>query len=431
MRSNKLAFYTRKMNVTMKSDEFHSNIHIPSSVNKIKLARSSLSLIGIFLFCYVLNSFYVIYQIDYRDNLMKNLNDNAVQLQQSVSKIALSEKRQLDLLDKQMINFRKALLETKTQVIGQNINELNAVLLEADAFTDDMDEFLASLYSIERVVAQLKYLIDKSESVKFKQFIYSISQYLLFERLGLNGKYEKRAQRFNQYITDIEKQLSEFSNQADKIEIHIIYTGLERLNRELEYVDNVINHPFMQKMSQLQIEWKEKRFMHLYNVIYALGLVFLLYGVYKVFLATHLYFFQLQNMTSQKLFSERKESSCLAKEPSFVEQNTPVIFSTELLIEQFEDDTESIKAILKVFVEEHQFDAQKLRQFIQENRIKDAYLLAHTLKSVAGNIGAITLEQICHQIEKPLREGAAIEPQTIELVERVLLQTIEKIAIKI
>ena len=62
------------------------------------------------------------------------------------------------------------------------------------------------------------------------------------------------------------------------------------------------------------------------------------------------------------------------------------------------------KNILKQFIANHSKDSQKLREFIKEKNKEEAKMLVHSLKGIAGNIGAQPLRDITEKIEKTIAD---------------------------
>ena len=68
--------------------------------------------------------------------------------------------------------------------------------------------------------------------------------------------------------------------------------------------------------------------------------------------------------------------------------------------------------LLRNFYHKHQNDEQVLLQLLTQNQHQDAQRLAHTLRGVAGNIGARLFEKDAAELEKALRTNSE-PPQTL------------------
>lgn len=88
--------------------------------------------------------------------------------------------------------------------------------------------------------------------------------------------------------------------------------------------------------------------------------------------------------------------------------------------------TESYWRLLRIFAQGHAQDAQLIQQALESQDYDQAQRLAHSLKGVAGNIGATTIQRVAQEIESACREQLAqtvLEPLWQEL-EQALSQLI-------
>lgn len=68
-------------------------------------------------------------------------------------------------------------------------------------------------------------------------------------------------------------------------------------------------------------------------------------------------------------------------------------------------DVDSYREVLQMFVDHHAGDVTRLRQAVMEGDLLIGERIAHTLKSVAGTVGALALRDCAAVIEHALREG--------------------------
>ncbi len=354
------------------------------------------------------------------------LNNAAQQLRQTVSASMINQRSELLQLEKEVQHFRYLLLRTKSYAIEDHWDDIQATLLEADAFVEDVDNLLASIYSISVVTEQLKQLNDSARDPALKGLLQGISSYLLFELQGLNDvESQNRIARFNNFVGELENAFSQMPAGMKHNTLFELYAGLERLSRQLDSVDAVTNHQFVRSITQQQSYWTTRTLLLLDQTMTSM---FIAFG----FLIGLLFFsFRHGKASSQTVTTTHEDSSDMKTRDStgggtFVEPLEPV-FEPAVLKEQLEGDNDAMDAVLTMFVAEHQNDAKTLREHVNAGELARARTLIHNIKGVAGNIGAEALQQCCVQVENRLRNGEWIGENDIKQFEKLLCVTIQTV----
>ncbi|MCG8619608.1 MAG: response regulator, partial [Desulfobacterales bacterium] len=84
------------------------------------------------------------------------------------------------------------------------------------------------------------------------------------------------------------------------------------------------------------------------------------------------------------------------------------------------------KKLIRKFSENQGETDQQIRAAIDQERMEDAIRLAHTLKGVSGNIGAMGLHDLSANVESVLKAGAADRlPNALDDMARALRETLE------
>ncbi|MEI8607983.1 Hpt domain-containing protein [Enterovibrio sp. Hal110] len=345
---------------------------------RLQLSRLSMLVWVLFFisFFYAMATYKEMYHVKEHATHVVKLNNAAQQLRQAVSASMLNQKIELSNIEKEIQHFRYLLLQTKSHTIDDQWSDIQSTLLDADAFAEDVDNLLASIYSVANVTKKLKQLSESEISVDQQLLYQSISSYLLYELHGLNDSgTTRRADRFNEYIATLEAMLAERSSKPASVEVYALYTGLERLNQQLENVDSIMNHRFVRAMTQQQTYWTTQ-------VIALLDRTLLLFGIAFLFLAAQvLVRYKLERLSTN--FS-RKMPPISSEDIGFI-QNDAVqydqsVFEIENLMEQLEGDTDAIDAVLGMFVEEHKMDGEKLQTFAKNDDVEGTRGLIHSMK---------------------------------------------------
>ncbi|MFL7024890.1 Hpt domain-containing protein [Enterovibrio norvegicus] len=392
---------------------------------RLQLSRLSMLVWVLFFisFFYAVATYKEMYHVKEHATHVVKLNNVAQQLRQAVSASMLNQQIELSNIEKEIQHFRYLLLQTKSHTIDDQWSDIQSTLLDADAFAEDVDNLLASIYSVANVTKKLKQLSESEISIDQQLFYQSISSYLLYELHGLNDSgTTRRADRFNEYIATLEAMLAERSSKPASVEVYALYTGLERLNQQLENVDSIMNHRFVRAMTQQQTYWTTQ-------VIALLDRTLLLFGIAFLFLAAQvLVRYKLERLSTN--FS-RKMPPISSEDIGFI-QNDAVqydqsVFEIENLMEQLEGDTDAIDAVLGMFVEEHKTDGEKLQTFAKNDDVEGTRGLIHSMKGVSGNIGAYAMQHFCIQLEKTLSAGESPDKRAVEQFDQLLALTIKDV----
>ena len=374
-------------------------------------------------FFYAIATYKEMYHVKEHATHVVKLNNAAQQLRQAVSASMLNQQIELSNIEKEIQHFRFLLLRTKSHSIDDQWNDIQSTLLDADAFVEDVDNLLASIYSVSNVTKKLKLLSETEVTVEQQLLFQSITSYLLFELHGLNdSRTTSRADRFNEYISKLEIMLAARSSEPTSVEIYALYTGLERLNQQLENVDSIMNHRFVRAMTQQQTYWTTQ-------VIALLDRTLMLSGIAFLFLAAQILIrYKIERLSTN--FS-RKVSAVSSEETGLIEdaavQYEHAIFELDNLMEQLEGDADAIDAVLSMFVSEHQTDGKKLQAFADSGDLEGMRALIHSMKGVSGNIGAYAMQQFCIQIEKTLLAGELPDKRVVEQFDPLLALTIKDV----
>ena len=111
--------------------------------------------------------------------------------------------------------------------------------------------------------------------------------------------------------------------------------------------------------------------------------------------------------TLTKWIRLQKQASADNTELTLGKTDFPGIDATEGLL-RVGGNVELYQRLLTEFVDDHGQDDEKLTTMLSENNIDDARRLVHTLRGVAGNIGASNLQRHSAALEQALLSGALV-----------------------
>ncbi|USD41956.1 Hpt domain-containing protein [Vibrio sp. SCSIO 43135] len=110
-------------------------------------------------------------------------------------------------------------------------------------------------------------------------------------------------------------------------------------------------------------------------------------------------------------------------EPKPVEANLATV-DIDHMLNSLNGDTESVKLLLEVFIQDHQDDANQLPDLLDSDKTL-AMRKAHSLKGVAGNLGAMTLRDIATQIEADIKNDVDVAPEKLQQLKENLASAVE------
>ncbi|RQW64198.1 Hpt domain-containing protein [Vibrio viridaestus] len=93
------------------------------------------------------------------------------------------------------------------------------------------------------------------------------------------------------------------------------------------------------------------------------------------------------------------------------------------LRQSFNDDEESIRLLLTVFIEDHDGDLNKIKEAFNANQIKELKSISHALKGASGSIAAESLRQACAEIETTAKSGQRPTQAQIQNLEFAFVST--------
>ncbi|PSW21047.1 Hpt domain-containing protein [Photobacterium sanctipauli] len=106
-----------------------------------------------------------------------------------------------------------------------------------------------------------------------------------------------------------------------------------------------------------------------------------------------------------------------------------LVFDIQHILDSMDNDHESVAMLLEIFLEEHADDGEKLKRYLDAGDLTQVKLVAHSLKGVAGSLGAQQLRAVTEYIEHTVSEGGQIDrtdcQQFITAIAKVELEITE------
>lgn len=132
-----------------------------------------------------------------------------------------------------------------------------------------------------------------------------------------------------------------------------------------------------------------------------------------------------------------EEVTVVCHEPSgdqtdYEQELAPPVLNVDCFLHAMDDDVESARILLEIFINEHADDVSKLAVLVgnsePENICEHALRLVHSLKGVAGNISADALKQQAEMIEFRYKRRQRVEDVEYKRLEWLLDRTVEEAA---
>ncbi|WP_087019156.1 Hpt domain-containing protein [Thaumasiovibrio subtropicus] len=94
-------------------------------------------------------------------------------------------------------------------------------------------------------------------------------------------------------------------------------------------------------------------------------------------------------------------------------------FDINYMLDAMDDDTESVNMLLGVFLEEHSEDGERLYQLLADHRMEEAERLVHSIKGVAGSLGAVPLQTVAAELEQCIKRQTLDDEKIAEFVHQL------------
>ncbi len=103
------------------------------------------------------------------------------------------------------------------------------------------------------------------------------------------------------------------------------------------------------------------------------------------------------------------------------------ILDSEAAIELLDNDKELYYDVLTMFINDYASSAEEIKKYFQSGRIEDAHRIAHTFKSISGNIGAPRLKEIAVDLDLKFKAGKTDLENEIDMFCNEICETIKLI----
>ncbi|MGF1712405.1 Hpt domain-containing protein [Vibrio kagoshimensis] len=112
-------------------------------------------------------------------------------------------------------------------------------------------------------------------------------------------------------------------------------------------------------------------------------------------------------------------------EPTFKSLNgSAVVIDIPAMLENLDNDEESVVLLLTVFIQDHARDADKFKQLLAEDLVA-ALRVVHSLKGVAGSIKADRLGKISSSLELSLKQSNLVSEAALKELDDAICATVK------
>ena len=101
-----------------------------------------------------------------------------------------------------------------------------------------------------------------------------------------------------------------------------------------------------------------------------------------------------------------------------------VVIDIPAMLENLDNDEESVVLLLTVFIQDHARDADKFKQFLAEDLVA-ALRVVHSLKGVAGSIKADRLGKISSSLELSLKQSNLVSETALKELDDAICATVK------
>ncbi|MGV8119338.1 MAG: Hpt domain-containing protein [Candidatus Xenobiia bacterium LiM19] len=99
------------------------------------------------------------------------------------------------------------------------------------------------------------------------------------------------------------------------------------------------------------------------------------------------------------------------------------VFDRDSLLERMGGDERFVREVINIFLMDAPLQMSAIKASIEKKDIEGICTYAHTLKGAAANVDALTMREICFNIESDARQGIT---DNVEIMLESLLQEYER-----
>ncbi|WP_165310696.1 Hpt domain-containing protein [Vibrio ziniensis] len=303
-----------------------------------------------------------------------------------------------------------------------------------DKFIEKSQLFLSKDLDILNMVEQLRsFRAEYENKPEIRRYYIELGAYL-FESLFTEGEQSPEVYRSLDRIMVASQSISLDDRQHLQLTLAKVAKLLNQYAESGNLVDRLLQHEIYHELHTL-----EHKYYELFGLINLL--MFILGGALFVCVVSATLIDQsrcrrmLQSLdieeeqeaiTDQISTQKKVRSEVMVGSDHLPIAKLPVESKIDIpqMLSSLNDDKESVKMLLRVFIEDHNKDCEKLMEQLSSD-LGAAMRTAHSLKGVAGTIGANELKIIAIEIEAKLKKEQVPTDAEITNLEKCLDETVK------
>lgn len=306
--------------------------------------------------------------------------------------------------------------------------DINHLLFTTDRFIDQAKVYLENSLDLQNLVEQIKVMRERHADNQRVSFLYYILSANVLEALFGDNRSSPQIFRDIDNVYALSTALPQ-QEQQDLQEILASVSAVLGAYAKGQYiVDNIIAHDVHAQISAQNGQFNSLLAMH----IWLAGTVSAL--VMATFMGLLIWGHRIRVLSDSESTSSESEEGTSQREVnvavSHVEPRKKVkipmggeINFTQMM-DSFDNDTESVRMLLEVFIEDHSDDIDVMRDLIAKGNAEEVHRKVHSLKGVGGNLGADNIKNLSGQIEEIVMDDLSSVAPLLEKLSVHLEQAI-------
>ena len=314
-------------------------------------------------------------------------------------RVMMADEQALDL---QLIYALRLQIDTqyKRAWISPDINHL---LFTTDRFIDQAKVYLDNSLDLQGLVEQIKITRERYADNQKVSLLYNILSANVLEALFGDNRSSPQIFRNIDNIYALSTTLPQ-GQQKDLQEILANVSAVLGAYAKGQYiVDNIIAHDVHTQINTQNGQFNTLLSMH----IWLSGIISAL--VISTFMGLLFWVNRTKVISDSECLHSESEQDPQQKEANIAaggvdshkEVKIPTggeINFTQMMV-SFDNNTESVRMLLEVFIEDHSDDIEVINELITKGNAEEVHRKVHSLKGVGGNLGADNIKKIAGQIE--------------------------------
>ncbi|MGD8109539.1 Hpt domain-containing protein [Vibrio sp. TRT 17S01] len=319
--------------------------------------------------------------------------------------------------------------EYETKFLAPDVNQL---IYTTDRFLEQARAFVANDLALVELTDEVKFVRKKYRDDPQLQRVYLQLSASVFEAMFSSVKSSPEVYRALDSLFNLSQTLPELERKDLQQLLAKTSSVLGGFAQGKYLTEKLVTHSIHKEMAQLEEKYHEilARFLLASLAVSLFCLLLQLIINYRPNVFTQLHTRATLNESSEEEVKVDEHKDVNKQEPAIVTALEPKLavgrqIDFSKMLESLNGDTDSVRMLLDVFVQDHKSDVSDIEILLEKDR-GSAVRKAHSLKGVGGSLGAHQLRDVACRLEKAIEDESEGVSLLIAELEGYLNKAIEE-----